>query len=495
MTHSYYMTWILPSFIVFCANRSFSSNRFVIGLTSKSPFRTISSSVPRIPLSKMALSSCAANNDLASVTDFVRSVRQQVVSTADIKPSVLPHVVIGNEAGDADSILSAIGLSYVKALQNAVDSDDNSKLIVPVVSIPADNLKFMRPETTYLLSDCAGMENVKADVNDLIAIDQQDLLPKQATLTLTDHNFFRGKDGFDWVVTEIIDHHSDEGKHTDTCPSSKRAIAFEDSRALVASTTTLVAEQFYASAGTSKMPPSLAILLLGTILLDSINMSPKAGKGTPRDEAAIQRLMDDTDWAQLTLPDEILAIDDDGKKGPAPDTTKLFNQLQNAKFSPEFWNGLTAEQAIRMDFKSFSIPAVDSSSMSSLGLGSILLEMGHSFDKHGSSLIESMARVIEEDQSELLGLMFNTFGNGDQKRRQIALASYDKPTLDKLIDYLTVNTTTTPDLQLEIVHREDGNATGGNGEILHMIRLEQGNVAASRKQVAPILMEFFQKHR
>lgn len=187
------MTWILPSFIVFCANRSFSSNRFVIGLTSKSPFRTISSSVPRIPLSKMALSSCAANNDLASVTDFVRSVRQQVVSTADIKPSVLPHVVIGNEAGDADSILSAIGLSYVKALQNAVDSDDNSKLIVPVVSIPADNLKFMRPETTYLLSDCAGMENVKADVNDLIAIDQQDLLPKQATLTLTDHNFFAEK--------------------------------------------------------------------------------------------------------------------------------------------------------------------------------------------------------------------------------------------------------------------------------------------------------------
>ena len=453
--------------------------------------------MPRINLSRMAQSSCAASSDLTSVATFVRSVKgiAAEINSGDVKPSALPHLVIGNEAGDADSILSAIGLSYVKALQAAIDSNEANELFVPVVSIPAESLKFQRPETTFLLSECAGMENVKADVNDLIAIDQHDLLPKQATLTLSDHNYFRGITGFDWVVTEIIDHHLDEGKHSDTCPLSKRNIAFEDSKALVASTTTLVAEEFYASASNSKMPPSLAILLLGTILIDSINMSQIAGKGTPRDEVAIQRLMDETDWAQLNLPDEILAIDNNGKKGSAPDPAKLFHKLQDAKFSPNFWNGLTAEQAIRMDFKSFSIPAAGSSSISSLGLGSILLEMGHFFDKHEGSLKDTMARIIEGDQSELLGLMFTTFGPGDQRRRQIALASYDKPTLDKLTEYLTVDTTTTPDLNIEISSREDAKVTDGDEKVLYMVRMEQGNVAASRKQVAPILMEFFQNRR
>eukprot|EP00535_Pseudo-nitzschia_heimii_P000701 CAMPEP_0197181770 /NCGR_PEP_ID=MMETSP1423-20130617/5955_1 /TAXON_ID=476441 /ORGANISM="Pseudo-nitzschia heimii, Strain UNC1101" /LENGTH=446 /DNA_ID=CAMNT_0042632081 /DNA_START=75 /DNA_END=1415 /DNA_ORIENTATION=- len=446
----------------------------------------------------MTLSSSSSSNELASVADFVRSVKQRVIAAvdcSDTNPPSYPRLIIGNEAGDADIILSAIGLSYVKALHNASQADNCKELIVPIVSIPADSLKFQRPETTFLLADCAGMKNVKAEVNDLIAIDQTELLPKRATLTLTDHNVFRKKNGFEWIVTEIVDHHLDEENHTDTCPPSKRTIAFHGSQALVASTTTLVAEQFFASASTSKMPPSLAILLLGTILLDSVNMNPKAGKGTPRDAAAIQRLLEETDWSQLTLPDEILSMDNSEKNAGAPDPTKLFEKLQNAKFSPDFWNGLTAEQAIRMDFKSYSIPSPGSSSDSSLGLGSILLEMDHFFQKHGDVLTQTMARVMEEDQSTLLGLLFNTFGTGDQRRRQIAFASYDKQILEKLIKYLTVDTTTIPDLEIEVLHRQDEIEVCSNDETLHIVRMEQGNVKASRKQVAPILMDFLKTQR
>ena len=457
--------------------------------------------MPSLDLSKMTLSSCASSNDLASVVDFVRSVKQQLVAaigSSDTSPQAHPRLVIGNEAGDADSILSAIGLSYLKALENASQGDDGKELIVPIVSIPADSLKFQRPETTFLLADCAGMENVKADVNDLIAIDQTELLPKRATLTLTDHNVFRKKEGYEWIVTEIVDHHLDEENHMDTCSPSKRTIAFDDSRALVASTTTLIAEQFFASDNTSEMPPSLAILLLGTILLDSVNMDPKAGKGTPRDAAAIQRLLEETDWCQLTLPNEILALEngENCENNPcAPDPMKLFQKLQSAKFSPDFWNGLTAEQAIRMDFKSYSIPATGSTSESSFGLGSILLGMDSFFQKHRDTLSQTMARVMEEDQSELLGLLFNTFGNDDQRRRQIALASYDKQILDKLIEYLTVDTITIPDLKIEVLHRQDESEACSENGTLHIVRMEQRNVKASRKQVAPILMDFFKTNR
>mmetsp|Transcript_27816 Transcript_27816/g.61261 ORF Transcript_27816/g.61261 Transcript_27816/m.61261 type:complete len:508 (-) Transcript_27816:257-1780(-) len=507
MSTSRYMRWFVPSLLLFSSYRTspltsfFSNNhnhRFVSSLTSISFNKSRSKSFGRQELSKMTLASTATNDDLSSVSNFVRSVKQRVVdsnSFGDTKSSALPHLVMGNEAGDADSILSAIGLSYVRALQNSVDGQNKSdELIVPIVSIPADSLKFLRPETTFLLLNCAGMDNAKDDVNDLIAIDQTDLLPKKATLTLVDHNFFRGKESYEWTVTKIVDHHLDEGKHLKTCPPSNRKIAFEDTRALVASTTTLVAEDFYASAGTSKMPSSLAVLLLGTILLDSVNMSPKAGKGTQRDQTMIKQLLRNTDWSQITLPDNILVINDDGKKGNAPDPTKLFDKLQSAKFASDFWNGLTPEQAIRMDLKSFSIPtAIQSSFTSSLGIASILMEMNHFFDLHEDNLLETLTRVIEEDQSELFGLMFSIFGDG-QRRRQLALASYDKPTLDRLINYLTVDNATTPDLELEVLHREEVNV-GGTGEILYLVRMEQGNVKASRKQVAPILMEFFKKHR
>jgi len=494
---SSYRTWLLQFFTVLCGKQSTSFSRVSSGLTNRNLYTRRITPLSSLDLSKTTMSSPFSSNELASVADFVRAVKQRVAAAtdaSDTEPTVHPRLVIGNEAGDADSILSAIGLSYVKTLENVSQGGD-TELIIPIVSIPAANLKFQRPETTFLLAECAGMENVKADVNDLIAIDQVELLPKQANLTITDHNVFRKKQDFDWVVTEIIDHHMDEKQHLDTCPPSKRNIAFEGSKALVASATTLVAEEFFVSAGESKMPPTLAILLLGTMLLDTVNMSPKAGKGTPRDAAVMQRVLEETDWSQFTLPDDILAIDNNGETTHAPDPTRLFEKLQDAKFSPDFWNGLTAEQAIRMDFKSFSVPATDSISESSLGIGSILLEMDHFFQKHEDALTQIMTRVMEEDQSELLGLMFNTFSTGDQKRRQLAIASYDKPTVDKLIKYLTVDKVTNPDLEIEVLHRQEENEAGINKGTLYVVRMEQGNVAASRKQVAPILMEFFRNHR
>jgi len=178
-----------------------------------------------------------------SIADFVKGVKQRVIAEKQQQQQEQqPHTVIGNTAGDADSVISAIALAYVKTLQQ----QQGQQLIVPIVSILADDLKFLRPETTYLLKDCAGMDNIKDDVNDLIAIDQIDeLLPSKATVTLVDHNYNQRQEQSQWTVTEIVDHHLDEGKHMDTSPPQQRNIAFENSKALVASCATLVVEQFY----------------------------------------------------------------------------------------------------------------------------------------------------------------------------------------------------------------------------------------------------------
>ena len=201
-----------------------------------------SSSSSSTPSSIRDTTSANTNMSSLSIPDFVKGVKQRLIAEKQ-QQEQLPHIVIGNAAGDADSIISAITLAYVKTLQQ-----QGQQLIVPIVSILADDLKFLRPETTFLLKDCAGMDNIKDDVNDLIAIDQIDeLLPSsKATLTLVDHNYNqRQEQQSQWTVTEIVDHHLDEEKHVDTCPPKQRNIAFENSKALVASCATLVVEQFY----------------------------------------------------------------------------------------------------------------------------------------------------------------------------------------------------------------------------------------------------------
>jgi len=253
-------------------------------------------------------------------------------------------------------------------------------------------------------------------------------------------------------------------------------------------------------------------------------MNEQAGKGTPRDLIAIQQLLDDTDWTQIKLPDVILSDHNgdgdnhngnrNGNDGRAyrPDSTKFFNHLESLKFSSEFWNGLTPEQAIRMDYKSYSISS-SSSPLITIGLSSILLDITTFFenDNHNDTLLTTIAKVIHEDQLKLFGMMFCTSddNNDDNKkfRRELAFASTNKVTLDRLVKYLIQDNTTTPNLQIEVLnveeevieikkkiddHDDNDDDSSATTTTLYVVRMKQGNVAGSRKQVAPILLEFFQ---
>lgn len=144
--------------------------------------------------------------------------------------------------------------------------------------------------------------------------------------------------------------------------SPRRDVAFAGDTALVGSACTLVVEAFLkAEESSSKggdntevqgaddgaanevgmtgsgnnasplalMGPALATLLSGVILLDTMNMSPEAGKGTRRDAAALEVLL----------------------KRCTVDRTKLFETLQGAKFDPQWWASLSAAQSLAYDYK------------------------------------------------------------------------------------------------------------------------------------------------
>ncbi len=126
--------------------------------------------------------------------------------------------MIGNEAGDADSIISAITLAYVESSQEEIES-------TPIVSIPKADLTTQRPEVS-LLMEMAGIVNASSN---LIFVDdpliQHDAIDSK--VTLVDHNILAEKfQGKNWTVMEIVDHHQDEGLYFETCSGNDRTIAF-----------------------------------------------------------------------------------------------------------------------------------------------------------------------------------------------------------------------------------------------------------------------------
>ena len=104
------------------------------------------------------------------------------------------HLVLGNEAGDADSIISSLSLAYV----NGRSSDF---LNVPLVSIQRSDLP-LRRDVVYLLD----MADVSAEImerNNLHADDVAWLVPHQANLRIIDATARRMGLGMDKVMINI----------------------------------------------------------------------------------------------------------------------------------------------------------------------------------------------------------------------------------------------------------------------------------------------------
>jgi hypothetical protein len=218
---------------------------------------------------------------------------------------------------------------------------------------------------------------------------------------------------------------------------------------------------------------------LGVILLDSINLSPTAGKVTPRDLEAVAILQTETNWSELRLPAELCASDATG----APDPNLLFNTLQNQKFKPEFWDGLSVLQALKLDYKSFNVNGEESlGQRRAFGISSVLQSMSAFLEKPNiwKSISDEFFPALQ-----VFAIMFMTVIN-DKPRRQMFITSLDPILLDSLVDYMRKDGS----MQIEVINQHKDTETD-----LVVFQIEQGNSKASRKQVVPIFMDFFAKHQ
>lgn len=403
------------------------------------------------------------------------------------------HIIIGNEAGDADSIISALTLSHVNAIGTSQASRDDSKcgansISLPLASINRDDLALRRD--VVLILEAAGIDVDKIvylDDDTFVSISKDDNVDKE--ITLVDHNRIRSDlEGLKNDVVEILDHHQDEMAH-ESVLGEMRKIAFEGQAALVGSTCTLITErlmeiEFDESA---KVDAGLGVMLLGVILLDTMNMSKEAAKGTARDERAIDFLMEKTDWNSLEIKDEvkskICGSTDSIVTGQLPNRSLYFEYLRDSKFDSSFWESMSPRDALRIDYKRFE-PSTGSTD-GTFGLSSVLLSLEKLVAKDG--FYHDAVSYMDDVDVDLLGVMTMVIVNDTPQREMLLLGKSDRVTT--LTKYLLEDQSASH-LQMAGAKIEDKNEAMAKGNYSVSL-LKQGNPKGSRKQVAPVIMGFY----
>jgi exopolyphosphatase len=433
------------------------------------------------------------------------------------------HVVIGNEAGDADSIVSAIAWAYVTSCYSAwydhLHDNDNTpwsseERRIPICSIPRGDLETQRPEMMLLLR-LAGLDpSLLLYPADLEMWGSQSSSNDSMEVTLVDHNrlsscWSSAQQSLGRLrVVEIVDHHVDEQLYLDTV--TNRNIAFDQGQALVASACTLVVEQIrnvWRSSGSTTtsdlacapreqcaatIPAPLGVLLLGVILLDSINLSPSAGKATERDVQAVQTLLDCTNWTEAVTfgPADTSAALALGPRNHQPDLSILFNALQSAKFAPSFWKSLSVRDALRLDYKRFSTPRRDAADPEAIGISTVLLPWSDFVSQE--NVAESIHAFMQEMSVSLFGIMLAyTNDNDGGLHRELVLVTKDSDVDTTVLSDLANYMLTHHDNPLKLTEMVDPLLQSKS--VLTMRCFVQHNVQGSRKQVAPALLEFFKR--
>jgi exopolyphosphatase len=314
----------------------------------------------------------------ASIEDYLRWAGRRLegglTGAAGLFPGGLT-VVQGSPAADLDSLAGSAAYAFLLHREQLAGRGRRAEtLVLPRMTITSEELR-LRPEAPKLFRR-AGIA-VEALI-DRDALDPASVPAERLSVVLID------TDGGDLPaplrrrVVEILDHH--EG-------SPGRPRAEREILAPVGSACTLVAEQILLRLP-SLLNPGLAVLLLGPVLLDTVNLDPGAGRVTERDRRAAVRL---TEIA--------------GSMGRG-----LYGELRQARTRLD---GLSANDLLRRDYKQGEAGGLR------YGIASVPLsacDWARRGDP-GACLWDTVAR----QRLDLLAVLFAYEGQGGNLRRELLL--------------------------------------------------------------------------
>ncbi|TNY24761.1 putative Exopolyphosphatase [Rhodotorula diobovata] len=454
--------------------------------------------------------------------DFLEAVRQGQGNDDWV-------VTVGNEAGDLDSLASALGYAHFAAQRSSTSSP--RRRYVPLVLTARPDLH-LRPENVLALSSAGVDPSLLLTIDDLpspsssssSASSSSSPLLAGRPFALVDHNAllapFRARPSDpsdradDARVVAIVDHHADEGRHLGARP---RRIE------VVGSCASLVVDEFLGGGGGDgrgekevdvDVPRPVADLLLSSIVIDT-RLKPVAdgGKATTVDLSAVEALLPLSSFSPSSSSLSTSAnssTDATAASTAALDALKAHNaRLSHAK---EDVSHLSARDLLRRDYKEYL-----SSSPSGgvrYGLSTVPLPLSTLLDappapahddERVARLVRDVRAWMDERELDLAGVLTSFVhvkrksGKEGKHRREVMLVLRGGAAQARALEHVFGALEGDEVLRLkEWKEREtygvseggwDAEGKGeGEGEGEDRWRIwQQGNDRATRKQVAPSL--------
>ncbi len=294
------------------------------------------------------------------------------------------HVVFitGNQAGDLDSIVSSVALAYAWNDLNITKSKKKNGIAFPVVSFPRAQFK-LRGDARKLFHYAGFNEDFLGAPNDIIFIDElNDYDLSGSALALTDHNMlddaickhFKDRETQQVNVVAVVDHHQDSG-----------LFASADLRIIDAtcgSCCSLIGKLMLERCPQKLVEAGdLVTLLIGTILLDTRNFSPKHKRFCQLDIDVYRSLM-------KLLPTDLTTEIDHGK---------WYQELKRARNDVSH---LSVVDHLSLDFKS-----LDFANFQKIGFSSIMCSLS-AFLKSANGAEELVSHMHDFMKSRNLAALF-----------------------------------------------------------------------------------------
>ncbi|KAK2594766.1 Exopolyphosphatase [Conoideocrella luteorostrata] len=373
---------------------------------------------------------------------FLTTARNALKAPAAQRPKPLT-LVVGNESADLDSLCSAIVYAFIRT------HTAPHTLHIPLSNLPREDLA-LRTEMTAVLRHAGLVPENLLTLSDL----PDGLEPHDTRWLLVDHNSLTGPlRRFAGQVTGCVDHHVDEGviprdaqpRVIEPCGSCMSLLVHECKQAW----TDLSRQQTDDAEN-----DGLIKLALAPILLDTTNLTAKS-KVRPKDTQAVSFL-------------------EQQMRDKAFNATKYYDEINAVK---EDISGLSFRDIFRKDYKQWEEQGL------TLGVCCVVQGFEYLLEKAQTDqqdFLQELASWSDERKLDVSAVMTTSHPGGKFHRQLLVWGRNDKGTdaVGRFKDLATE--------RLRLEQWKNGELDGdGNARFAW----GQYELAASRKQVAPLLRE------
>ncbi|KAI9152139.1 putative exopolyphosphatase [Paramyrothecium foliicola] len=384
-----------------------------------------------------------------SLKSFLASAKSALTAPAGQRKLPLTFVV-GNEAADLDSLCSALVLAYIHS------HTPPKTLHIPLSNIPRADLA-LRTEMTAVLKH-AGLTPA-----DLITLsDLPTLKPEETRWLLVDHNSLTGQlTRYSNQVFGCVDHHVDEGsvepdaqpRVIEPCGSCMSLVVQEGRAAWDA-----LAKEAETNEEDAEELKKLAKLAFAPVLIDTVNFTAanKVKDSDVRAASYLDAQLRDNAFQRDAYYKEIAAVQEDISQ-------------------------LSFRDIFRKDYKEWTEDGT------LLGISSVPQNFEYMVAEAGGPdvLVAELARWAEERRLDVVAVMTAANSDGHFERQLLARGVSDEgaAALERFVGIAA-------GLELEPWRGGELDGEGGRRRAW-----QQGDLASSRKQVAPLLREAMKKIR